>query len=157
MSVRHHSLGYLTGLLKSPAPAGDGTEETPSCDQGHSICITQSQKLQKASKTHVHSLIHLLLLDLMSKYKLCNESYPHKQKTTLDLSGFSSLSTSSSTNGKSLTGTLKSNIRHHLKFVSFVLLGNYKRKICEEFWTNEKHSRPSPDTTDAPNASHIIK
>lgn len=35
-------------------------------------------EITKASKTHVHLLIHLLLLDLMSKYKLCNDSYPYK-------------------------------------------------------------------------------
>lgn len=60
-------------IIKISSTTGDGTEATPSCDQGHSFCIIQSQKLQRACKTHVHSLIHRLLLDLMSKYKLCND------------------------------------------------------------------------------------
>lgn len=52
----------------------DGAEATSSCDQTHSFCIIQSRKLQRASKTHVHSPIHHLLQDLMSKYKLCSDS-----------------------------------------------------------------------------------
>lgn len=65
-------------IIKISNTTGDGTEATPSCDQGHSFYIIQSQKLQRASKTHVHSLIHRLLLDLVFKCKLCNDSYPHK-------------------------------------------------------------------------------
>lgn len=91
---------------------GDGTEATTRCNQGHSVCIIQIQKCQRARKnTQVSTFPSLVAGFNMSKYKLCNSTYPQKKqqkkKSPIKSVDFSSPFTCSSTHGEAQQVHLK--------------------------------------------------